>query len=150
MATVRSVVDPARVSITGGSAGGYTTLQSLVTTRTYTAGVSRYGIGDLELLATDTHKFESRYLDGLIGPLPEAERRAKAAALAPTIRSIASQDAHATNGRAMVGHFTDTAEVLDFLASSEHPRLAGLGTSCPDHFLRTKVKPLLMDLPPAD
>jgi rhamnulose-1-phosphate aldolase len=73
--------------------------------------------------------------------LPEAERRAKAAALAPTIRGIASAD------RPMVGHFDDSQVVLDFLASAEHPRLAGLGTSCPDHFLRTKVKPLVLDLP---
>ena len=75
------------------------------------------------------------------GALPEAERRAKAAALAPTIRGIASQD------RAMVGHFTDSDVVLGFLARAEHPRLAELGTSCPDHFLRTKVKPLVLDLP---
>jgi len=73
--------------------------------------------------------------------LPEDERRAKAAALTPTIRGIASQD------RPMVGHFTDSDVVLDFLASTEHPRLAELGTSCPDHFLRTKVKPLVLDLP---
>ena len=73
--------------------------------------------------------------------LPEAERRAKAAALAPTIRGLASAD------RPMVGHFTDSDVVLDFLAGAEHPRLAGLGTSCPDHFLRTKVKPLVLDLP---
>ena len=73
--------------------------------------------------------------------LPEAERRAKAVALAPTLRSLASHD------RAMVGHFTDSPVVLDFLASTEHPRLAALGTSCPDHFLRTKVKPLVLDLP---
>ncbi len=74
--------------------------------------------------------------------LPETARRARAAALAPTIRGIASAD------RPVVGHFSDTAEVLDFLASAEHPRLAALGTSCPDHFLRTKVKPLVLDLPP--
>lgn len=79
-------------------------------------------------------------LDGYAA-LPEAERRAKAAALAPTIRGIASQD------RPMVGHFTDSDVVLDFLAHAEHPRLAELGTSCPDHFLRTKVKPLVLDLP---
>jgi rhamnulose-1-phosphate aldolase/alcohol dehydrogenase len=79
-------------------------------------------------------------LDGF-GALPEAERRAKAAALAPHVRAIASHD------RPQVGHFTDSAEVLDFLASTEHPRLAALGTSCPDHFLRTKVKPLVVDLP---
>ena len=74
-------------------------------------------------------------------PLPETERRAKAAALVPTIRSIASQD------RPMVGHYTDSEAVLEFLARAEHPRLAELGTSCPDHFLRTKVKPLVLDLP---
>ncbi len=73
--------------------------------------------------------------------LPEAERRARAAALAPTIRGLASTD------RPMVGHYTDSSVVLDFLASAEHPRLAELGTSCPDHFLRTKVKPLVLDLP---
>ena len=73
--------------------------------------------------------------------LSEAERPAKAAAIAPTIRRLASTD------RPMVGHFTDSPEVLDFLASAEHPRLAELGTSCPDHFLRTKVKPLVLDLP---
>ena len=73
--------------------------------------------------------------------LPDVERRQKAAALAPTIRGIASND------RAMVGHFNDNEIVLEFLARSEHPRLAALGTSCPDHFLRTKVKPLVLDLP---
>ncbi|MEX5257810.1 bifunctional aldolase/short-chain dehydrogenase [Kocuria arenosa] len=73
--------------------------------------------------------------------LPEEQRRAKAAALAPVIRGLASHD------RPQVGHFTDDARVLDFLAAAEHPRLATLGTSCPDHFLRTKVKPLVLDLP---
>jgi rhamnulose-1-phosphate aldolase/alcohol dehydrogenase len=73
--------------------------------------------------------------------LPADERRERAAALAGTIRGIASHD------RAMVGHFTDAAEVLDFLASEKAPALAALGTSCPDHFLRTKVKPLILDLP---
>ena len=73
--------------------------------------------------------------------LPDEERRAKAAALAPTIRGLASTD------RAQVGHFTDDPRVLDFLASAAHPRLGALGTSCPDHFLRTKVKPLVLDLP---
>lgn len=73
--------------------------------------------------------------------LPEEQRRSKAAALAPTIRGLASTD------HPQVGHFTDSVEVLDFLASAEHPRLAELGTSCPDHFLRTKVKPMVLDLP---
>ncbi|MCB1273162.1 MAG: bifunctional aldolase/short-chain dehydrogenase [Leucobacter sp.] len=73
--------------------------------------------------------------------LPDVERRARAAALAPTIRSIASHD------KPMVGHFTDTPEVLDFLSREKLSRLAALGTSCPDHFLRTKVKPMVLDLP---
>ncbi|MER3386572.1 MAG: bifunctional aldolase/short-chain dehydrogenase [Microcella pacifica] len=73
--------------------------------------------------------------------LPAAERREKAAALAPTIRGLASHD------KPMVGHFTDDERVLEFLASANAPKLAELGTSCPDHFLRTKVKPMLLDLP---
>ena len=75
-------------------------------------------------------------------PLPEAERLARAAALAPVLRGIASRD------RRMVGHFTDSEVVLDFLARARHPELAALGTSCPDHFLRTKVRPMVLDLPP--
>ncbi|WP_328902816.1 bifunctional aldolase/short-chain dehydrogenase [Streptomyces sp. NBC_00441] len=73
--------------------------------------------------------------------LPPAERRARAAALAPVIRGLASTD------RRQVGHFDDSDAVLAFLTGSEHPRLAALGTSCPDHFLRTKVRPLVLDLP---
>ena len=69
--TESGLADPARVAITGGSAGGYTTLRSLTSTDVYAAGVSRYGIGDLTTLATDTHKAESRYLDGLVAPWPE-------------------------------------------------------------------------------
>ncbi len=79
-------------------------------------------------------------LDGY-GALPGPARRRRAAALAPTIRGIASHD------QPIVGHFTDDPAVLDFLARAEHPRLASLGTSCPDHFLRTKVRPLVLDLP---
>ncbi|PWS45534.1 bifunctional rhamnulose-1-phosphate aldolase/short-chain dehydrogenase [Streptomyces sp. FT05W] len=73
--------------------------------------------------------------------LDREARLERAAALAPVIRGLASED------RPQVGHFTDAAPVLDFLARAEHPRLAGLGTSCPDHFLRTKVSPLVLDLP---
>jgi rhamnulose-1-phosphate aldolase/alcohol dehydrogenase len=102
----------------------------------------------LEIIAT-----AQRYLDenghadpfGPIAaePLPDGERRARAASLAPVIRGLASAD------RAQIGHFTDTPVVLDFLARAKHPALAALGTSCPDHFLRTKVAPLLLDLPAA-
>jgi dipeptidyl aminopeptidase/acylaminoacyl peptidase len=65
-------VEAARAVIRGGSAGGFTTLAALAFTDTFAAGASLYGVADLELLARDTHKFESRYLDGLIGPWPEA------------------------------------------------------------------------------
>src|SRR5262249_8438748 len=73
--------------------------------------------------------------------LPEDERRARAAAVAPLIRGLCSTD------RLMVGTYTDSDVVLEFLSRAEHPRLAALGTSCPDHFLRTKVRPLVLDLP---
>jgi rhamnulose-1-phosphate aldolase/alcohol dehydrogenase len=72
--------------------------------------------------------------------LPEAARRERAASLAPVLRGLASTD------HRQVGHFTDTDAVLDFLAREKHPALAALGTSCPDHFLRTKVRPLVLDL----
>ena len=64
-------VDSNRIAIKGGSAGGYTTLCALTYHDFFKAGASYYGIGDLEALATDTHKFESRYLDGLVGKYPE-------------------------------------------------------------------------------
>jgi rhamnulose-1-phosphate aldolase/alcohol dehydrogenase len=74
-------------------------------------------------------------------PLPEAERRAKAAAIFPALRGIASAD------RPQVGHYTDANVVLEFLSCQKLLPLAALGTSCPDHFLRTKIKPLVIDLP---
>jgi dipeptidyl aminopeptidase/acylaminoacyl peptidase len=67
----RGEVDPDRLAIRGGSAGGYTTLAALAFRDLFKVGASYYGVSDLEALATDTHKFESRYLDGLIGPYPE-------------------------------------------------------------------------------
>lgn len=75
-------------------------------------------------------------------PLPEAERHARAAALAPVLRGMASVD------KPMIGHYTDSDVVLDFVSRERHPVLAALGTSCPDHFLRTKVRPMVLDLPP--
>src|SRR5918992_628470 len=74
--------------------------------------------------------------------LDRAARQARAAALFPLLRRLAATD------RPPVGHYTDTPEVLDFVSRAEHPRLAALGTSCPDHFLRTKVRPMVLDLPP--
>jgi dipeptidyl aminopeptidase/acylaminoacyl peptidase len=68
----RGDVDAARLCIRGGSAGGFTTLAALAFQDTFSAGASHYGIADLGALARDTHKFESRYLDGLVGPWPDA------------------------------------------------------------------------------
>ena len=68
-------VDADRLTISGGSAGGYTTLCALTFHDLFRAGASHYGIGDLEALVRDTHKFESRYLDKLVGPYPETRER---------------------------------------------------------------------------
>src|SRR5215210_2217873 len=67
----RGLVDGGRLMITGGSAGGYTTLCALAFTDTFAAGASHFGVSDVEALAKETHKFESRYLERLIGPYPE-------------------------------------------------------------------------------
>ncbi|HEY0619077.1 MAG TPA: bifunctional aldolase/short-chain dehydrogenase [Kribbella sp.] len=75
--------------------------------------------------------------------LPEGARRQRAAALAPLIRGLASTD------NPQVGHFNDSDAVLEFTARARLAELAALGTSCPDHFLRTKVRPLVLDLPPS-
>ena len=75
-------------------------------------------------------------------PLPEAERHARAAALAPYIRGLASTD------RPQLGHFSDRPAVLEFAGCERLAELAALGTSCPDHFLRTKVRPLVLDVAP--
>jgi rhamnulose-1-phosphate aldolase/alcohol dehydrogenase len=75
-------------------------------------------------------------------PLPDQERHSRAAALFPVLRGLASTDAR------QIGHYDDRAAVVDFLARERHPALADKGTSCPDHFLRTKVKPMVLDLAP--
>src|SRR5581483_3357376 len=103
----------------------------------------------LEIIGTaqrylDTHGSAEPFgpVTGGYEPLPEAERRGRAAALAPVLRGLAATD------RRQVGHFTDHPAVLDFLAREKHPALAALGTSCPDHFLRAKGPPMVADLPP--
>jgi rhamnulose-1-phosphate aldolase/alcohol dehydrogenase len=75
------------------------------------------------------------------GPLPERERKLRAAALAPVLRGLASSE------RPAVGHWIDSEPMLDFIARQAAPRVVRLGTSCPDHLIRTKVRPLLLDLP---
>ncbi len=75
--------------------------------------------------------------------LPADERRKVAAALMPAIRGMVSKDVH------MVGHFDDSPAVLEFVCANDMEKLAALGTSCPDHFLRTKIRPLVVDFDPA-
>src|SRR5215469_3889985 len=101
----------------------------------------------LEIIASATRWIEENGKAGPFGQkiydtLPGPERRARAAALAPVLRGLASTD------KPQLGHFNDSRAVLDFVASEKMPELAALGTSCPDHFLRTKVRPMVLDLPP--
>ncbi len=101
----------------------------------------------LEIIAAATKFIAERGTPEPFGPivfetLPTDRRRARAAELAPLLRGLASTD------RPQLGHFTDTDVVLDFIARARHAELAALGTSCPDHFLRTKVRPMVLDLPP--
>ncbi|MFC6015622.1 bifunctional aldolase/short-chain dehydrogenase [Plantactinospora solaniradicis] len=107
----------------------------------------------LEIISTATRFLAEHGRAEPFGPvlpgyeaLPPERRHDRAAALAPVLRGLASTDSRQT-GQFQVGHFSDDPAVLDFLARAEHPRLAALGTSCPDHFLRTKVRPLVLDLP---
>jgi rhamnulose-1-phosphate aldolase/alcohol dehydrogenase len=79
-----------------------------------------------------------------IESLPEADRKKQAAALAPVLRGLCSSKNH------MIGHFTDDTRVLEFINSNDLDTLAPLGTSCPDHFLRTKISPLVLNLEPSE
>jgi rhamnulose-1-phosphate aldolase/alcohol dehydrogenase len=101
----------------------------------------------LEIIATAQRFIDERGIPDPFGKavheiLPREERRARAVALAPVIRGLASMD------KPQLGHFSDHPAVLEFTVSEKLPALAALGTSCPDHFLRTKVRPLVLDLPP--
>jgi rhamnulose-1-phosphate aldolase/alcohol dehydrogenase len=78
----------------------------------------------------------------VVEPLPEPARRARAAALAPVLRGLASTD------KPQLGHYSDHPAVLEFAGCEKLAQLAALGTSCPDHFLRTKVRPMVLDLAP--
>jgi len=106
----------------------------------------------LEIIATARDFIAARGKPNPFGalvtaPLPEAGRHARAAALAPYIRGMASTDG-ASTGKPQLGHYSDHPAVLEFTGSEKLAALAALGTSCPDHFLRTKVRPLVLDLPP--
>jgi rhamnulose-1-phosphate aldolase/alcohol dehydrogenase len=117
-------------------------------------GITAWGATSHECEANSREIIETaqRYLDEhgrpnpfgavVVEPLEPVVRQLLAARLAPAIRGLASTD------QPRIGHFTDSAGVLDFLARERLGELAALGTSCPDHFLRTKVRPLVLDLPP--
>ncbi|WP_113699839.1 bifunctional aldolase/short-chain dehydrogenase [Nonomuraea lactucae] len=101
----------------------------------------------LEIIRTAEQYISAHGREDPFGPvihqeLPEISRHNRAAELFPVIRGLCSTDTR------QVGHYTGTSEVLDFLSRAEHPRLAALGTSCPDHFLRTKITPLVLDTAP--
>jgi len=106
-------------------------------------------INTLEVIETCADYLEQHY--GKKGPvfggakinsLAASQRQVQAAAIAPVLRGFCSSERH------MIGHFTDDARVLEFINSNDLDRLAPLGTSCPDHFLRTKISPLVLDLAP--
>lgn len=108
-------------------------------------------INTLEVIERCAEYLEENY--GKKGPvfggqkiesLDEAGRKKQAAAIAPILRGFCSSQKH------MIGHFTDDARVLEFINSNDLDRLAPLGTSCPDHFLRTKISPLVLDLTPGE
>jgi rhamnulose-1-phosphate aldolase/alcohol dehydrogenase len=106
-------------------------------------------VNTLEVIETASQYLEENYgkrrpvFGGQVREsLPEAQRRRQAARLAPTLRGLCSEHTR------MIGHFTDDARVLEFINSGDLGRLAPMGTSCPDHFLRTKISPLVLDLAP--
>jgi rhamnulose-1-phosphate aldolase/alcohol dehydrogenase len=101
----------------------------------------------LEIITTaqrflDEHGRPDPFGELVVETLAPADRATLAARIAPAVRGLASTD------HPQVGHFTDAAGVLDFLARERLRELAAKGTSCPDHFLRTKVRPLVLDVPP--
>lgn len=117
----------------------------------FTWGDSSYEcyINSLEVIEQASHYIETRI--GQKGPvfggsrfnsLDETKRKEKAALLAPILRGLCSSE------KRMIGHFTDDPRVLEFVNSNDLPKLAPLGTSCPDHFLRTKIQPLVLNLSP--
>jgi rhamnulose-1-phosphate aldolase/alcohol dehydrogenase len=97
-----------------------------------------------EYLQDNISKQKAVFGNAKINSLPDAERKTQAAALAPVLRGFCSSQ------QKMIGHFTDDARVLEFINSNDLDRLAPLGTSCPDHFLRTKISPLVLNLEPGE
>ena len=106
-------------------------------------------INSLEVIEAASHYIEDKVAKNSsvfggqkIKSLPDEKRKEKAAQLAPILRGLCSSE------NMMIGHFTDDEKVLEYINSNDLERLAPMGTSCPDHFLRTKIKPLILNLTP--
>ena len=106
-------------------------------------------INSLEVIEAASHYIEDKVAKNSsvfggqkIKSLPDKKRKEKAAQLAPILRGLCSSE------NMMIGHFTDDEKVLEYINSNDLERLAPMGTSCPDHFLRTKIKPLILNLTP--
>ena len=106
-------------------------------------------VNSLEVIEAASHYIEDKVAKNSsvfggqkIKSLPDDKRKEKAAQLAPILRGLCSSE------NTMIGHFTDDEKVLEYINSNDLERLAPMGTSCPDHFLRTKIKPLILNLTP--
>jgi rhamnulose-1-phosphate aldolase/alcohol dehydrogenase len=95
-----------------------------------------------EFIEESVRKNGSVFSGKKINGLAEQQRKEQASKIAPVLRGLCSSE------RSMIGHFTDDPRVLEFINSNDLNRLAPMGTSCPDHFLRTKISPLILDLKP--
>ena len=95
-----------------------------------------------EYIEESVRKYGSVFGGKKIEGLAEQQRKEQAARIAPVLRGLCSSE------RSMIGHFTDDTRVLEFINSNDLDRLAPMGTSCPDHFLRTKISPLILNLKP--
>ncbi len=115
------LVDPDRQAISGGSAGGYAVLAALADDDTFDAGASYYGVADLEGLAADTHKFESRYLDGLVGPLPDARETYRDRSPVHNADGITAPLLLLQGGEDEVVPPSQAATMIDALAGNETP-----------------------------
>ena len=117
----------------------------------FTWGETSYDsyVNSLEVIEAASHYIEDKVAKNSsvfggqkIKSLPDEKRKEKAAQLAPILRGLCSSE------NTMIGHFTDDEKVLEYINSNDLERLAPMGTSCPDHFLRTKIKPLILNLTP--
>ena len=117
----------------------------------FTWGETSYDsyVNSLEVIEAASHFIEDKVAKNSsvfggqkIKSLPDEKRKEKAAQLAPILRGLCSSE------NRMIGHFTDDEKVLEYINSNDLERLAPMGTSCPDHFLRTKIKPLILNLTP--